>query len=249
MSRFEREIEIIAESGLFDREWYLAEYPDVKAVGLDPIEHYLTVGALLLRQPSPKFDTKSYVASNSDVAATQANPLVHYITFGRAEGRRALPSGDPKTVNPSTVPTKPTSPSEEMTAPEKSPLDQDIALIQTSPLFDADWYRTEYQDVANKGVDPAAHYIRYGARELREPGPYFSTRFYLHEYPDVRQSGVNPLVHYIRIGKAEGRSPLPSLKREPWWRSLNRTSDQHSSLMRHLEAASKSPIPQKSRQF
>ena len=106
MSRFEREIEIIAESGLFDREWYLAEYPDVKAVGLDPIEHYLTVGALLLRQPSLKFDTKYYVANNSDVAATPANPLIHYITFGRAEGRRVLPSDDAKTVDRHRVPTE-----------------------------------------------------------------------------------------------------------------------------------------------
>jgi hypothetical protein len=110
MSRFEREIEIVAASGLFDREWYLAEYPDVKAVGLDPIEHYLRVGALLLRQPSPKFDTK-----------------------------------------------KPASPSQETPASRNSSLDQDISLTKTNLLFDADWYRTEYQDVLctnDRGTSP-----------------------------------------------------------------------------------------------
>ena len=51
---------LIRASGLFDVDWYLATYPDVAASGLDPIDHYLQVGAALGYNPNPLFDTKYY---------------------------------------------------------------------------------------------------------------------------------------------------------------------------------------------
>jgi hypothetical protein len=50
----------IRESGLFDENWYLRTYPDVKASGEDPIMHYLLVGAREGRSPSELFDTAFY---------------------------------------------------------------------------------------------------------------------------------------------------------------------------------------------
>ena len=44
---------LIEDSGLFDKAWYRAQYPDVAAIGIDPVEHYLRIGALLRRQPGP----------------------------------------------------------------------------------------------------------------------------------------------------------------------------------------------------
>lgn len=43
------------------------------------------------------------------------------------------------------------------------------ALLKRSGLFDADWYRRRYPDVARDGMDPAQHYILFGASEGREP--------------------------------------------------------------------------------
>jgi hypothetical protein len=37
---------------MFDAEWYLNEYPDVQLSGLDPAEHYRTIGKLLGRTPT-----------------------------------------------------------------------------------------------------------------------------------------------------------------------------------------------------
>nr|VFJ67834.1 MAG: Glycosyl transferases group 1 [Candidatus Kentron sp. FW] len=79
MEKFEREIKIIEESGLFDREWYLDEYPDVKEIGMDPVEHYLWVGAKLGRDPYPDFITSSYLSRNPDIEPGNLNPLVHYL--------------------------------------------------------------------------------------------------------------------------------------------------------------------------
>ena len=38
--------QLIAQSGLFDVEWYLSQNPDVATHGADPIVHYLQQGAL-----------------------------------------------------------------------------------------------------------------------------------------------------------------------------------------------------------
>ena len=40
-----RAVRIIARSGLFDRGWYLKNYPDVAARGIDPVRHYVAYGA------------------------------------------------------------------------------------------------------------------------------------------------------------------------------------------------------------
>lgn len=54
------EIGLIEKSGLFDRTFYLNEYPDVAATGIDPLVHFVTIGAKEGRNPSPYFDTVFY---------------------------------------------------------------------------------------------------------------------------------------------------------------------------------------------
>lgn len=94
MSNAKYEVDLIEESGLFDKSWYLSEYPDVTAAGIDPLEHYLRYGARLRRKPNLTFDTDYYLDANPDVARAGVNPLVHYILHGIKEGR----SGSPFTV-------------------------------------------------------------------------------------------------------------------------------------------------------
>lgn len=95
-----RDIELVNESSLFDRAWYLATYHDVAEAGIDPVEHYLNAGASEGRNPGPHFDTVGYVTMYADVIESGLNPLVHYIRFGRSEqrwpkpGNRLLPSSE-----------------------------------------------------------------------------------------------------------------------------------------------------------
>ena len=53
-------VAMIRDSGLFDEAWYLAAYHDAVEAGLDPIEHYLTIGAPRGHNPHPLFDTGFY---------------------------------------------------------------------------------------------------------------------------------------------------------------------------------------------
>ena len=76
-------------------------------------------------------------------------------------------------------------------------------------LFDADYYRRTYTDVASAGVNPFLHFLFSGGLEGRNPHPLFDTAFYLRKYPDVAASQVNPLAHYLKHGAREGRQPHP----------------------------------------
>lgn len=70
-----------------------------------------------------------------------------------------------------------------------------LARLRRSVFFDAAWYLAQYPDVAAAGVDPAAHYLEFGAAEGRDPGPDFSTRGYLAAHAAAAQSGENPVLH------------------------------------------------------
>jgi O-antigen biosynthesis protein len=76
------DIEALRASELFDAEWYQQTYPDVKAMGMDPAEHYLWLGARLRRKPSKDFDPVHYLKLNADAAAAGENPLLHYLRSG-----------------------------------------------------------------------------------------------------------------------------------------------------------------------
>src|SRR5215510_1791483 len=82
-------------------------------------------------------------------------------------------------------------------------------VIGRSGLFDAKWYVETYQDVAARRANPLHHYVKYGAREGRDPNRLFKSTWYLASYRDVADSGINPLEHYVLRGISEGRTPSP----------------------------------------
>ncbi len=77
----------VFECDLFSSDWYLDQYQDVAAAGVDPLQHYLSHGAVEGRDPGPVFSTSAYLALNPDVAEAGINPLLHYIRYGKQEGR------------------------------------------------------------------------------------------------------------------------------------------------------------------
>lgn len=84
--------EIVRRSVYFDRNWYVATYPDVAGSSIDPACHYVRFGGAEGRDPSSLFSTSTYLADNPDVAAAKCNPLAHYLLHGRFEGRKSSAS-------------------------------------------------------------------------------------------------------------------------------------------------------------
>ena len=82
---------IETRSLIFDPNWYMREYPDVKAASLDPVMHFFDNGVREGRNPNQYFDTKWYAVNNPDVAAAGLNPFLHYLLYGAREGRQPRP--------------------------------------------------------------------------------------------------------------------------------------------------------------
>jgi GT2 family glycosyltransferase len=90
---------------------------------------------------------------------------------------------------------------------------RNYALLVRSPLFDAEWYLSQNNDVKETGLDPTLHFLLKGGEESRQPGVFFNTKHYLAANPDVVIAKENPLIHFIRWGAREGRPlglPLPA---------------------------------------
>lgn len=84
--------DLVAHSGYFDADWYRARYPDVAATGLDPLQHYLKIGTLLRRDPSPLFETAFYLQQCGAERPAGVPPLVDFLTRGRGKGWKARAS-------------------------------------------------------------------------------------------------------------------------------------------------------------
>lgn len=89
------QLKVVSGSGLFDREYYIQENPDVEHSGINPLRHFLFFGWREGRNPSRGFDTLYYLRENPDVKDSGMNPLVHYILYGKSECRKALPGSAP----------------------------------------------------------------------------------------------------------------------------------------------------------
>ena len=85
----------LAGSALFDADWYLKSYPDVKAAGIDPLLHYCTYGHLEFRNPSDQFDARDYLVRYPEVLVSGLNPLYYYLRYGKRKGLQiSVPKND-----------------------------------------------------------------------------------------------------------------------------------------------------------
>ncbi|WP_324806687.1 glycosyltransferase [Sphingomonas sp. LY29] len=87
MDQVQRDYRALADSGLFDPEYYLRENSDVAKLGIDPLQHFIDCGWSESRNPNSLFDTQWYLDEYPDVAQSGINPLLHYHRIGGFIGR------------------------------------------------------------------------------------------------------------------------------------------------------------------
>ncbi|MDQ3605265.1 MAG: glycosyltransferase, partial [Gemmatimonadota bacterium] len=185
-SELETQIRQLRATELFDPDWYCARYGDVALLGMGPEEHYLRIGARLLREPGPHFSTGYYLTTHADVARSGMNPLLHFVNNGRAEGRTG-------------------SAIAHLTAEQQA---------KVREAFDEQFYMSQVAETEFPVFDALHHYLSVGWKQGLDPHPDFSTSYYLKRAADVRgRGGTNPLVHYVLGGKGEGRRVLPYAER------------------------------------
>ncbi|MGI4748067.1 MAG: rhamnan synthesis F family protein [Janthinobacterium lividum] len=111
------------------------------------------------------------------------------------------------------------------------------ALLETSGLFDGEWYRRHMPSAAASDLQPLDHYLSHGVAALASPGPLFDARAYLRQAWHLHPGVDDPLVHYLEQGLAEGR-PSISVVRDASWNPLARPV----APQRSLAAPSRRPL-------
>jgi probable HAF family extracellular repeat protein len=225
----------------FDPQFYLLHNPDVAAAGVDPYQHYLTVGWKQGRDPNQFFSTTGYLNANPDVKAAGVNPLLHYDQFGWKEGRDPSSIFDTQyyLIHAPDVAAAGTDPLVDylrsgmaegrLILPAVGPANQ-----ITPSDFDPKYYLMSNPDVAAAGVDPYQHFLTYGWKEARNPDALFDTQYYLAHNPDIAAAGVNPLLHYDQYGWQEGRDPSASFSTSGYLAANPDVAGAHVDPLQHF---------------
>lgn len=200
----------------FDSAYYLASYPDVAEIGIDPFLHYCRHGWRELRNPSPFFDAAWY--SKFYLRGRKQDPLLHYLRHGRKNGFKSCSEKSEEFQD-----FKRLSIFDEKFYQDKYP---DVVCSGVDPLvhyvrkgmaekrmpmayFDPIFYIESNPDVAKSSIDPVFHYCRYGWIEGRNPSPKFDVKWYIKNYLDGNL--VEPLSHYLREGRGLGYATCPDM--------------------------------------
>jgi O-antigen biosynthesis protein len=171
--------------------------------------------------PSKDYEQlKSEMITREDIANSQ-KPIYRALAKLQADGYRRR-----------TILAKLTSHLSAFIRPEKAK----IATLHSSLYFDSEWYLSTYKDVADSGMDPATHYLQYGAREGRDPGPFFSTRSYQSKYPQTAGDGQNPVLHSLAPSWWPARKPRPE-KPEEYLSNADR-----AAIQKHIAQLSHQPL-------
>lgn len=214
-----QDIKVTAGSGslatYFDASYYLAQNPDVKAAGVDPLDHIESYGWKEGREPSLLFDDGKYLDANPDVKAAAIDPLLHYINYGQYEGRMAFLTGGTAAADPLVNAAFYDAQLGAVLIPSGIAGAQQAAYsydqsgwqkgLNPDAYFDTTYYLLHNPDVAAAHVDPLLHYESMGWKEGRDPSAAFATNRYLTVNVDVAAAGIDPLLHYVMYGQSEGR--------------------------------------------
>jgi hypothetical protein len=183
-------IALLAASGVFQREWYRAAYPDPASPDTDPIAHYYDQGSSGRRRPNWYFDPQWYLDHYPDVIETGLLPLLHYVLHGDVADRQ------PSLLFNAAWYRKKFSVPEGQLALAHYLQNCHTGAVSPIPEFDIEYYARHHPDVIAAGVDPFHHYINFGYQEGRAPSGEFDGRWYAARYLNGDQSR-NPFLHWL----------------------------------------------------
>lgn len=69
-------------SGLFDPDWYAKQYPDVALTSMKPLDHFLTAGMLMGRDPGPDFSESFLQTALPRLAGSDKSALQKWLEAG-----------------------------------------------------------------------------------------------------------------------------------------------------------------------
>ncbi|MBX2838306.1 MAG: glycoside hydrolase family 99-like domain-containing protein [Gammaproteobacteria bacterium] len=178
---------------------------------------------LIPQEVVDQFNEKEYLLANMDVRASLAEGNIscgmeHFVMQGVQEaklGGRLAPGVDLDLIKDDSGTQSP------------SQIKHNMACIEASGLFDADWYKKHY----GKTRYPLQHYCTKGFLAGNAPNAFFDQDWYCKHYGVELTAGM-PLVHYIEQGEAAGYMPCERF--EPaWYKSHHNLSDSNGLALTH----------------
>ena len=179
----------VQASGLFDPEFYLLRYPEIRSFRKGPLAHFCQYGIYEHRDPGPNFDTRAFLKMFPEEGKLSIPPFLHVLNSEHVEEPGRWLSRDTGSLR---------------------------YLLERSGLFDSNWYKARNPDLVRAGLDAMSHLLDHGMREWRDPGPGFDTEFYAERYPFFLALGLSPLEHFLRIGRVAGYAATGLPKYERW---------------------------------
>jgi len=165
---------------IFDGDFYLNAYSDIKNANMNPLFHYSKFGSLEGRMPNALFDPTYYRQKNMDVADV-TEPIVHYIkNAGKLIDTHPLFNA--KYYN-------------EKLKHLNEPIEEGETLLEhflnkgfkkelsPTPHFDSSFYVNEYPNIRDYKLNPVTHYLTYGEKEGYYPSKEFVPNFF--EFPPL----------------------------------------------------------------
>jgi lipopolysaccharide biosynthesis protein len=146
---------LIERSGLFDRVWYIAQFPEIAHSALDPTLDYIRHGAREGRNPNPLFEGEWYLARHPD--ARGGSPLIHYLLHGAAEGREPGPFFDTRWY----LAQQPELNSQ-LRAIERQAIADALAPIHPGDSFNLTASASGGAGAGSAIINPLAHYLKDG---------------------------------------------------------------------------------------
>jgi hypothetical protein len=158
---------IVQSSGLFDRDWYLARYPESRG-DADLVAHFCRDGWRRGLQPNAYFQTEWYARTYRAELAADENPLLHYIRRGERENAWPSAHFDPEWYR-----------QENALSEDESPLSHYLSHRLTGkysplPVFDVAEYSSRHPECLAAGQDPYLHWLRRPKEILQPPPPNVS---------------------------------------------------------------------------
>jgi len=190
---------------IFDEQWYLSTYPEVRDCGLDPFDHYLKLGFKEKKEPNFIFDSFWYRLQDASVREDETNPLKHYCAHRVHDSLSPSPLFDPEWYLETYADVK------------KSRINPLAHYIRhgaaegrsPNPYFDSAYYLSQVADGEAAKPNSLIHYFNTGEKLGLRPSSGFDPKWYLTTNADVGEAGMSPLRHFLMYGLKEGRDPSP----------------------------------------
>jgi glycosyltransferase involved in cell wall biosynthesis len=106
-----------------------------------------------------------------------------------------------------------------LSQPAFQPNEEHRALVESSGIFDREWYVAVHPDLHRSSIDPLTHYLAAGAGEGREPSIYFDAKGYAQRFPAAGAGQLPPALYHLTYGRSLGWDGAHPVLEGVAWRS------------------------------